>query len=159
MSQKIIHAILSGLPASFTKKNIYKNVLSYKSFFYNHLLILYVCVLFAYLYVPLEQPWLSSSAQNPSALESIQNLEASKHLLPKEEDDETDFSVPIFVEHINNVSCIGGETAHFQCKVEPKNDPSLEISKSHFYPHTIIHIYVHFFLAHTVFNLTRRMES
>ena len=78
----------------------------------------------------LEQHWLSSSTQNPTVLESIRSLEASKHLQIEEDDDETLFSAPIFLEHVNNASCIGGETAHFECKVEPKNDPSLEISKS-----------------------------
>ena len=77
-----------------------------------------------------EQHWLSSSSQNPSALESIQNLEASKSLPPKTEEEEAILTPPIFVEHVNNVSCSTGETAHFECKVEPKNDPSLDISKS-----------------------------
>ena len=76
-----------------------------------------------------EQHWLSSSTQNPQALESIQNLEASKRLPLQEDDDQGIFAPPIFVEHMNNVSCSGGETAHFVCKVEPKNDPSLELSK------------------------------
>ena len=88
-----------------------------------------MCVSFAYLCLLIEQHWLSSSTQNASALESIQNLEASKLLQLKEDDDQGILAPPIFVEHVNNVSCNGGETAHFECKVEPKNDPSLEISK------------------------------
>ena len=88
-----------------------------------------MCVSFAHLCILLEQHWLSSTTQNPSALESIQNLEASKRLQLKEDDDQGIFAPPIFVEHVNNVSCNGGATAHFECKVEPKNDPSLEISK------------------------------
>ena len=86
-------------------------------------------VSFVHICLLIEQHWLSSSAQNPAALESIQNLEASKLLQMKEDDDQPMFAAPIFVEHMNNVSCNGGETAHFQCKVEPKNDPSLDISK------------------------------
>ena len=84
---------------------------------------------FVHICLLIEQPWLTSSAQNPAAFESIQNLEASKLLQMKEDDDQPMFAAPIFVEHMNNVSCNGGETAHFQCKVEPKDDPSLEISK------------------------------
>lgn len=79
--------------------------------------------------VLIEQHWLSSATQNPSALESIQNLEASKFLQLEDDDDEGVFAAPTFVEHMNNISCKGGETARFECKVEPKNDPSLQISK------------------------------
>ena len=86
---------------------------------------MFVCLIICFL----EQHWLSSSTQNPSALESIQSLEASKCLPIDEDMSDTDFGPPIFVEHINDVSCIASETATFQCKVEPKNDPSLQISK------------------------------
>ena len=86
--------------------------------------------LFIVICILTEQHWLSNSSQNPSTLESIQNLEASKSLPPKAEEEEAVLAPPIFVEHVNNVSCKTGETAHFECKVEPKNDPSLDISKS-----------------------------
>ena len=97
------------------------NTLVLSVFIVSVFVCLFICLL--------EQHWLSSSTQYPSAMERIQNLEASKCLPTNEEVTDTNFDPPIFVEHINNVSCAGGETANFQCKVEPKNDPSLEISK------------------------------
>ena len=110
-------------------KNTVKNVLPFTFcyFFQCSLPCVFPCLSSCIL---AEQHWLSSSSQNPSALESIQNLEASKSLPPKTEEEEAILTPPIFVEHVNNVSCSTGETAHFECKVEPKNDPSLDISKS-----------------------------
>ena len=90
----------------------------------------YSCVSFVNLYLLIEQEWDSSTSLNPSALENIQKLEASKRLPLREDEEPGIFSQPIFVAHLNDVSCEGGATAHFECKVEPKNDPSLEISKS-----------------------------
>ena len=81
----------------------------------------------------LEQHWLSSSTQNPTALEYLRKLEASKSLnLEKEDVAETDFNAPLIVQHINDNSCVEGETAHFECKVEPKDDPALEIGIYYF---------------------------
>lgn len=77
----------------------------------------------------IEQEWDSSTSLNPTALENIQKLEASKCLPLREDEEPGQFNAPIFVQLMNDVSCQGGATAHFECKVEPKNDPSLDISK------------------------------
>ena len=98
--------------------------------FFSMFITLCVFLVYRQMHLDTEQHWLSNSSQNPSALESIQNLEASKSLPPKTEEEEAILAPPIFVEHVNNVSCKTGETAHFECKVEPKNDPLLDISKS-----------------------------
>ena len=77
----------------------------------------------------IEQEWDSSTSLNPTALENIQKLEASKCLPLREDEEPGQFNAPVFVQLMNDVSCQGGATAHFECKVEPKNDPSLDISK------------------------------
>ena len=99
---------------------------------------LFPCVPFVNLSLLIEQEWDSNTSLNPSALENIQKLEASKRLPLREEEEPGQFSQPVFVKHMNDVSCEGGATAHFECKVEPKNDPSLEISKSEPYFTTLL---------------------
>ena len=73
------------------------------------------------MYLLIEQEWDSSTSLNPTALENIQKLEASKCLPLREDEEPGQFNAPIFVQLMNDVSCQGGATAHFECKVEPKN--------------------------------------
>ena len=70
-------------------------------------------------------------AQNPEAFESIKNMEFMKTsmALGDGQPKETDFGLPNFTSHINDVDCEEGQAAKFECSVEPKNDPSLTTGK------------------------------
>lgn len=76
-----------------------------------------------------EKPWLSDDTQNQAALDGIRNLENAKAKLPGEVMDGAEFVQPVFISHLNNVECAEGETAKFQCQVQPANDPDLKIGK------------------------------
>lgn len=39
------------------------------------------------------------------------------------------FEGPVFISHLNNVVCQEGENSHFECRVEPAKDPTLNIGK------------------------------
>jgi hypothetical protein len=62
----------------------------------------------------------------PGALEKIRQLEAAKGQLPAEVADKQ-FGLPVIVEHLNDVSCTENDVVKFKCKVEPKDDPNLQI--------------------------------
>ena len=80
----------------------------------------------------IENHWLEGEAQNPEALESIKNMEFMKSSMALGDGQplEVDFGLPTFTSHINDVNCEEGQSAMFECSVEPKTDPSLQTGKS-----------------------------
>ena len=75
--------------------------------------------------------WLMGQALRPEALPKIQALEEQRvHEMPEEEDA---FESPVFITHLNNVECREGETAHFECRVQPSKDPTMQI-EWYFFP-------------------------
>ena len=82
------------------------------------------------LFLITEKHWLSGDSQNPAALERIKNLENLKASLPLETSDGQDFGPPTFQCHLNDVECSEGDSARFECVIEPKNDPNLQIGRS-----------------------------
>jgi len=78
----------------------------------------------------IEKPWLSATPDRPGAMEKIRQLEASKGRIPTDLDqDQKGFGIPVFIEHLNDLECLENENIKFKCKVEPKNDPTLQIGK------------------------------
>ena len=69
---------------------------------------------------------LAATPDRKGALEKIRLLEAPKGSLTNLAPD-ANFGLPVFVEHLNDVSCAENENIKFKCKVEPKNDPTLQI--------------------------------
>lgn len=46
---------------------------------------------------------------------------------PRPEAPEPVFEEPVFITHLNNVECAEGQSARFECQVEPSKDPTLNI--------------------------------
>jgi hypothetical protein len=78
----------------------------------------------------LEKPWLGATPDRPGAMEKIRLLEAPKGSIPSDRDQARDFGMPVFIEHLNDLECVENQNIKFKCKVEPKNDPSLQIGKN-----------------------------
>ena len=71
-----------------------------------------------------------ATPDRPGAMEKIRQLEASKDRIPTDLDqDKKGFGIPVFIEHLNDLKCLENESIKFKCKVEPKNDPTLQIGK------------------------------
>ena len=69
--------------------------------------------------------WLLGQALRPEALAKIAALEEQQvRDMPEQE---TDYESPVFITHLNNVECREGETAHFECRVQPSKDPTMQI--------------------------------
>ena len=75
----------------------------------------------------LEKPWLAATPDRPGAMEKIRLLEAPKGSIPSDQDQARDFGIPVFIEHLNDLECVENANIKFKCKVEPKNDPTLQI--------------------------------
>ena len=69
--------------------------------------------------------WLLGSALNPQALAKIQALEEQQ--VHERTDVEMTYESPVFITHLNNAECQEGDTAHFECRVEPSKDPTMTI--------------------------------
>lgn len=73
-------------------------------------------------------------AQNQAAYEKIRALE-SRTALPAGLSSGEDKGPPrpppppVFIQHVDDLECAEGTSAVFRCKVEPKNDPSLNVGK------------------------------
>ncbi|XP_015783235.1 titin isoform X1 [Tetranychus urticae] len=67
--------------------------------------------------------------EHPESLQKIRELESVQVL--RKEPVEPEFSAPVFITHLNNVELKEGETAHFECRVEPSKDNSLKIEFFH----------------------------
>ena len=66
-------------------------------------------------------------------MEKIRLLEAPKGSIPSDQDQARDFGIPVFIEHLNDLECVENANIKFKCKVEPKNDPTLQIGKNNFF--------------------------
>lgn len=71
--------------------------------------------------------WLIGESMHPEALSKIAKLE--QPTAGPGSPDEPTFDVPVFISHLNNVECREGDTAHFECKVQPCSDPTMKIGK------------------------------
>ena len=69
--------------------------------------------------------WLLGNALHPEALAKIQALEEQQ--IKEMSEEETNFESPVFITHLNNVECVEGDTAHFECRVQPCKDPTMKI--------------------------------
>ncbi|ROT82072.1 I-connectin [Penaeus vannamei] len=69
--------------------------------------------------------WLIGESMHPEALSKIAKLE--QPTAGPGSPDEPTFDVPVFISHLNNVECREGDTAHFECKVQPCSDPTMKI--------------------------------
>lgn len=72
-----------------------------------------------------DRHWLLGDTLHPDALAKIDALEQpqiSSFVQP-----EPTYEEPVFITHLNNVECIEGENAHFECNVEPSKDPTMKI--------------------------------
>uniref|UniRef100_A0A8W7P610 Ig-like domain-containing protein n=1 Tax=Anopheles coluzzii TaxID=1518534 RepID=A0A8W7P610_ANOCL len=69
--------------------------------------------------------WLLGDTMHPSSVQKIQDLEAPRMNLRDVPEDQ--FESPVFVDHLNNVEIKEGENAHFECRVEPSKDPTMQI--------------------------------
>lgn len=69
--------------------------------------------------------WLLADTLHPQSLPRIEDLEAPRGSRP--DAPEPIFESPVFISHLNNVECKEGDNAHFECKVEPSKDPTMQI--------------------------------
>ena len=60
-------------------------------------------------------------------MDKIRDLEAPKVKVLSES--ETDYGIPTFTQHMNNLEVTEKGTAVFECRVEPCKDPSMKIGK------------------------------
>ncbi|KAL1117095.1 hypothetical protein AAG570_004423, partial [Ranatra chinensis] len=72
-----------------------------------------------------DRHWLLANSLRPEALPLIDALEVPKE--GRHEVAEPTFEGPVFISHLNNVVCKEGDNAHFECRVEPAKDPTLNI--------------------------------
>uniref|UniRef100_A0A146M532 Titin n=2 Tax=Lygus hesperus TaxID=30085 RepID=A0A146M532_LYGHE len=72
-----------------------------------------------------DRHWLLANSLRPEALPLIDALEGPKET--KGELPEPAYEGPVFISHLNNVVCSEGENSHFECRVEPAKDPTLNI--------------------------------
>ena len=72
-----------------------------------------------------DRDWLLGQALRPEALPKIQALE--ERGVREIAEEEMSFESPVFITHLNNVECREGETAHFECRVQPSKDPTMQI--------------------------------
>lgn len=66
----------------------------------------------------------------PEALPKLAKLEQPRGV-PREESEPV-YDLPVFITHLNNVECWEGDTAHFECNVEPSKDPTMKIGAGFF---------------------------
>ncbi|XP_031367951.1 titin isoform X4 [Apis dorsata] len=72
-----------------------------------------------------DRHWLLGDTLHPDALPKIDALE-QPHVTTVEQP-EPIYEVPVFITHLNNVECVEGDNAHFECNVEPSKDPTMKI--------------------------------
>ncbi|XP_011704408.1 PREDICTED: titin [Wasmannia auropunctata] len=72
-----------------------------------------------------DRHWLLGDTLHPDALPKIDVLE-QPHIISTEQPEPT-YEEPVFITHLNNVECIEGDNAHFECNVEPSKDPTMKI--------------------------------
>lgn len=72
-----------------------------------------------------DRHWLLGDTLHPDALPKIDALE-QPHAATAEQPEPT-YEEPVFITHLNNVECVEGDNAHFECNVEPSKDPTMKI--------------------------------
>ncbi|RXG68646.1 Titin, partial [Armadillidium vulgare] len=72
-----------------------------------------------------DRDWLIGESVRPEALPKLAKLEQPRGV-PREESEPV-YDLPVFITHLNNVECWEGDTAHFECNVEPSKDPTMKI--------------------------------
>ncbi|GLH07319.1 LOW QUALITY PROTEIN: Titin [Gryllus bimaculatus] len=72
-----------------------------------------------------DRHWLLGSSLRPEALPQIEALEQPKVF--QTDAPEPVYESPVFITHLNNIECQEGESVHFECRVEPSKDPTLNI--------------------------------
>jgi len=72
-----------------------------------------------------DRHWLLGDTLHPDALSKIDALEQPQII--STEQPEPIYEEPVFITHLNNVECIEGDNAHFECNVEPSKDPTMKI--------------------------------
>lgn len=72
-----------------------------------------------------DRHWLLGDTLHPSALPRIAQLEEPKAARPDQP--EPVYESPVFITHLNNVECKENDNVHFECKVEPSKDPTMQI--------------------------------
>lgn len=72
-----------------------------------------------------DRHWLLGDTLHPDALPKIDVLEQPQVI--STEQPEPTYEEPVFITHLNNVECIEGDNAHFECNVEPSKDPTMKI--------------------------------
>ena len=71
-----------------------------------------------------------------AALEKIRQLEAPKGNV-SDQLSEKSFGLPVFLEHLNDIACNENENIKFKCKIEPKNDSTLQIGNFFHWYHKV----------------------
>jgi len=66
---------------------------------------------------------------HPESWQRIQELETFRPERQEVEDIETE--LPYFISHMNNIELKEGDSAHFECRVEPARDPSMKFEILH----------------------------
>ncbi|XP_018337981.1 PREDICTED: titin isoform X9 [Trachymyrmex septentrionalis] len=72
-----------------------------------------------------DRHWLLGDTLHPDALSKIDALEQPQRI--STDQPEPTYEEPVFITHLNNVECIEGDNAHFECNVEPSKDPTMKI--------------------------------
>lgn len=72
-----------------------------------------------------DKHWLLGDTLHPDALSKISALEQPP--IHDSERPEPAYEEPVFISHLNNVECTEGDNCHFECKVEPSKDPTMQV--------------------------------
>jgi len=71
------------------------------------------------------EPQLPSQFKNGT--EALQRLEEALWKKPEEIPEEIQNTPPRFIKEVEDIEIIEGQPAHFDCRVEPPNDPTMRI--------------------------------
>lgn len=72
-----------------------------------------------------DKHWLLGDTLHPDAIPKLAAFDAPRAEEPARP--EPTYEAPIFISHLNNVENAEGESAHFECNVEPSKDPTMKV--------------------------------
>ena len=72
-----------------------------------------------------DKHWLLGQTMHPGAIPKLEALEAPRAEAPARP--EPTYEAPVFISHLNNIVNTEGDSAHFECHVEPSKDPTMKI--------------------------------
>lgn len=72
-----------------------------------------------------DKHWLLGDTLHPDAIPKLAAFDAPRAEEPARP--EPTYETPIFISHLNNVENAEGDSAHFECNVEPSKDPTMKI--------------------------------